>query len=62
MHPRYIPTVEQFRPYRVHPAATDPSQRVSGRALRDWITGPGPNRPPARGRLRPPAEFRADVP
>ncbi len=62
MHPRFIPTVEQFRPYRHHPAPSDPSQRDSGRNLRDWILGGGASRPQTRGRLRPPAEFRADVP
>jgi hypothetical protein len=62
MHPRYIPTVEQFRPYRHHPAPADPSQRVSGRSLRDWITGGGSDRRPARGRLRPPVEFRVVSP
>ena len=36
MHPRFIPTVEQFRPYRHHPAPFDPSQAVSRRELMDW--------------------------
>ena len=57
MHPRFIPTVEQFRPYRDHPR--QPGQI---RALLAMIAGTDDAatgyRRPARGRLRPPAEFR----
>ena len=62
MHPRFIPTVEQFRPYRHHPAPSDPSQRVSGRACGTGSSAAAPAGRQTRGRLRPPAEFRADVP
>jgi hypothetical protein len=57
MHPRYIPTVEQFRAYqseydRFLLEHREPSRvgRFMSRALRSDR--------PARGRLRPPAEFR----
>jgi hypothetical protein len=62
MHPRYIPTVEQFRPFRHHPAADYRAKGAPTRGLLAWIAGSdGQNdreRPHARGRLRPPAEFR----
>ncbi|MDX6377976.1 MAG: hypothetical protein QOE98_2279 [Gaiellaceae bacterium] len=62
MHPRFIPTVEQFRPFRSHPTQRYPSQRALVRSLLGSIAGgegrSARNRPPGRGRLRPPAEFR----
>jgi hypothetical protein len=62
MHPPFTPTVEQVRPFRDYRADATPSQRASIGSLLASITGgegrSRENRPPARGRLRPPAEFR----
>ena len=62
MHPRFVPTVEQFRPFRHHPTTDYRSNAGAARGLMAWIAGSdgqtARERPPARGRLRPPAEFR----
>ena len=62
MHPRFIPTVEQFRPFRHYPATDSRSNGAEARGLLAWIAGSdgqvARDRPSARGRLRPPAEFR----
>ena len=62
MHPRFIPTVEQFRPFRHHPATDYRSNGGAARALLAMLGGSdgqiGRARPQTRGRLRSPAEFR----
>jgi hypothetical protein len=56
MHPRYIPTVDQFRPHGPYDGFLlehrEPSRvgELLARALRSDR--------PARGRLRPPSEWR----
>ena len=63
MHPRFVPTVEQFRPFRHHPATDYRSNGGAARLFTAWIAHSdgqiGRERPPARGQLRPPAEFRS---
>jgi len=57
MHPRYIPTVEQFRG---HHSAYDRfllDHREPSR-LAEFMSGALRSDRPARGRVRPPAEFR----
>jgi hypothetical protein len=63
MHPRFIPTVEQFRPFRHYPATDYRSNGAEARGHLALIAGTdgqiARERPPARGRLRPRVEFRA---
>jgi hypothetical protein len=61
MHPRYVPTVDQFSSLRHLPSSVNDADRRSIRRFGGSIMAVAGqiarDRSPARGRLRPPAEF-----
>ena len=63
MVPRFLPTVDQFRPFRHHqPVEHRPERRPIRRAAASVaavIVSGLRDRSPAFGRLRPAAEFRS---